>query len=1165
MCIRLPAAVRRLSAMAVLLAVLAPVMDGRPNVDAEPPTSSNRGDNHSSHPLATLACFDSICGLVDHLKAAGNYAEAESLAAQALVRCESIPECAREQLTGWLLATANLRVELGRLDAAESLFQQVEARTAAMGDSGASSALEVVRGRWWLARERRAIPEMERRALFATDLSARLFGPTDARYGEDLWRLAEVRILQNRVAEAESLLSGARDLIARERGETDEWLGYVIHDQALLASRGGRHEEALRLYQQDLAIVEARKGPEHPDVAGTLLGLAVTYRNFGEYAEAESLCLRALAIRERVFGPLNPQVAVVLNNLGVTLSAQGDYAAAGEAYRRTLDIYLARRGEQDEDVGLAMMNYSTVLTSLGRYAESLRYARRSVEILESVCGRDHFRTAQALNTYARTLRQRGRLVEAEHLYRRSLDIVTGLYGSPHPDAALYRREIGVTLAEQGRLDEACRHVEQAIAEETEIFGLSGLRVARHQRYLGGLRLRQGRTAEGLELLRTSLETLAREHGSDHPALLPCHHGLARAYLSRNEIEAAQLHASRTLDIVRQTTSASTLAQVDALLLNADVAAEQDQWDRAIRLSIAATNAAIAVWGDIYQVSSEQEALEYARLPRRAAERLLSCAHHAGALPESLRLRVCGAILTIHGQVLDRLAKRHLHLARVADDPEVQRWQAAFWSASQRLSNLMVRGGEGPPERFRRELDRARRAKEKAEEALAEAGSLPETGLIGDQDRSTIAPEHLARVMESGTRLIQYVRFPVRRPAGTALRGDQAPGSQAFPPAELYGAFCIRADRSRGADVAYVELGSAERLDALVAAYRRAIEDVADCRRPTAREEAAYRRVARELHALLWEPVVKSSIRLGEPAASSMDSLILVIPVAQLHGINFGTLLSAAGELVIERWRVHLLSSARDLLRDPPAAGLRGVGLLAVGDPAGAPISRSEPERASAALCPEMSWAPAPLMEAGLEARNVADRFARSCQEPVTLLIGADANEPAVRSELRGRRMVHLATHGFSCPPADTTTATWDVASTSPLLLSGLILARGGGDEDGFLTAQEVIGADLRGTDWVVLSACGSGLGQLLPGEGLAGLRRAFEMAGCRTVVMTLWRIDDRATRVLMESIYERRLGGAQTVDAIRLAQLELLSKQRRDYGRLHPGVWGGVVAEGDWR
>jgi CHAT domain-containing protein len=144
---------------------------------------------------------------------------------------------------------------------------------------------------------------------------------------------------------------------------------------------------------------------------------------------------------------------------------------------------------------------------------------------------------------------------------------------------------------------------------------------------------------------------------------------------------------------------------------------------------------------------------------------------------------------------------------------------------------------------------------------------------------------------------------------------------------------------------------------------------------------------------------------------------------------------------------------------------------------------------------------------------------------------------------------------------------------NPLLLSGLALAganrraaAGPGEDDGILTAEEVASLNLEGVEWAVLSACDTGLGQLRAGEGVFGLRRAFQVAGARTVVMSLWPVEDRTARLWMRALYEGRLRQQlDTADAVREASLSVLHDRRARRQSTHPFYWAGFVAAGDWR
>ena len=112
-------------------------------------------------------------------------------------------------------------------------------------------------------------------------------------------------------------------------------------------------------------------------------------------------------------------------------------------------------------------------------------------------------------------------------------------------------------------------------------------------------------------------------------------------------------------------------------------------------------------------------------------------------------------------------------------------------------------------------------------------------------------------------------------------------------------------------------------------------------------------------------------------------------------------------------------------------------------------------------------------------------------------------------------------------------------------------------EDGLLTAEDVTGLDLLATELVVLSACETGLGQVHVGEGVFGLRRAFVLAGAKTLVMSLWKVPDEPTRELMEDFYGRLLAGQGRAEALREAQLAMKAKYP------DPFYWGAFICQGD--
>jgi hypothetical protein len=222
---------------------------------------------------------------------------------------------------------------------------------------------------------------------------------------------------------------------------------------------------------------------------------------------------------------------------------------------------------------------------------------------------------------------------------------------------------------------------------------------------------------------------------------------------------------------------------------------------------------------------------------------------------------------------------------------------------------------------------------------------------------------------------------------------------------------------------------------------------------------------------------------------------------------------------------------------------------------------------------------------------------------LVMLGDAHATEAAFKQLAQGRRVLHLATHGFfldrHCaaePDAETTTAAAAASAVaagapaearsagaaavgrqlleeSPLLRSGLVLAGAnrraqieGDDEDGILTAEEIAGLDLSAAQWAVLSACDTGRGDWQAGEGVLGLRRAFQVAGARTVILSLWPVLDTVASDWMAALYRGRfVDGISTAGAVRAASRTMLAERRKAGQSTHPLYWSGFIATGDWR
>jgi CHAT domain-containing protein len=267
--------------------------------------------------------------------------------------------------------------------------------------------------------------------------------------------------------------------------------------------------------------------------------------------------------------------------------------------------------------------------------------------------------------------------------------------------------------------------------------------------------------------------------------------------------------------------------------------------------------------------------------------------------------------------------------------------------------------------------------------------------------------------------------------------------------------------------------------------------------------------------------------------------LIVVPDGALSSLPFETLSATAegSRRMVETFDVSYAPSVTALgeLQRDASLGARPADLLVVADPILAPRGRARDLEGG-----EAAFDLAALPHASAEARAIA-KFGGS---GTVLLTGALASEGRLRKESLERfRVLHFATHGL-------------IDERHPSR-SGLLLAADSGT-DGLLTSREIYQLKLR-SDLVVLSACQTGKGKILAGEGVQGLARAFFHAGARSIVATLWNVDDRWSETLMTTFYTRLAGGETRSEALTHAKRKLLSERPG----LAPRSWAGFVLIGD--
>jgi len=350
--------------------------------------------------------------------------------------------------------------------------------------------------------------------LFATALQANRARQEAARadaaahFLEGLFKASDPR-------QAKGTPPTARELLRRGT----ERLGRELHGQPLLRARlldtlGGIHtslglfEEARPLLAEALAIRERLRGPEHPEVAETLVRLGALARLSGK-GDAVPLFRRALAIREARLGPESSEVAEVLNDLGTAFAARGRLDEAEAALRRTLAIQERLWGSRDPRVAKTLHNLSGVALNRGRLDESERLLRRALAIREAALPADDLDLAGSREALALLLSQRGRPAEAVRLLERQVPIAEMIYGPEHPELARILLNLGLARVALGEDASPRQLFERALAIDEKTLQPDHRQLVRTLAELADLHSSHGRYAEAEPLYQRLIE-LRRE-------------------------------------------------------------------------------------------------------------------------------------------------------------------------------------------------------------------------------------------------------------------------------------------------------------------------------------------------------------------------------------------------------------------------------------------------------------------------------------------------------------------------------------------------------------------------------------------------------------------------------------------------------------------------------
>ncbi len=985
--------------------------------------------------------------------------------------------------------------------------------------------------------------------------------------------------------------------------------------------RAGKFAEAAECGETVLQIRREILGKRHRDYAASLNNLAALYYNMGEHEKTAPLFLESAEVRKLTLGELHPEYAQSLNNTAALKNMLGDYRSAIPLFREASAIWKETLGSQHYEYATSLHNLARIYTTIGQYAAAESLYQESIEVVKANYGDEHAEYATSLNNLAILYERMGDVDRAEPLYRRCKEIRLATLGEGHPAYASVLNNLGTLYRDQGDFDKALPMLEESLETHRTAYGEKHNSFATSLNNLALLYQQQQKTEAANKLFTQANQIIESNLGSEHPLFAESLINLGNLHDAEGQFDSAEKSFLAALEIRKNVFGdshpdfAATLFRLAELYFEAGDQERFDQFSKtALQIQRNQLDKNAIAQSARQQIANQEQLRDYLDL------RLTNAVNGNTSAREAVEEM---------WQWKGSVTRRQQAYRSVAQNPKLESFYTDLQTVTQRLSSLAQKVPALPTAKANEEAQlEAKEKREKWQTAfnqLSEKRELLEREIAerSESFRQTGEPLRVAEVqaaLPSRTALIDILQYQHKIRTQTGKKTSYQ---------SRFVAFLVQPNDA----ITLIPLGPAKDLTESINDFRIGFAKA----NLNASERTLVKGASQNLRDQFWAPIEKHLVEVDTVLVSG-DTTINTLPIAAIPSKN-------RNRFLIEDYRIASLPLAHQLrnLDGVSSPDQRAPQLLVVGnvnyDSEKATTITTPPESLLVQNRAARDFFNTPeQVELALLRSNSRDKFLplqgfeqelelvqqlyRNYDQNIMALTGPQATKQAFLRGASESTVLHVITHGYFAAETSQETGTKRDGNDSgsdntnvslgnlsknklvnrfaPGLLSGLAFAGANQtddsavpEEDGILRSSEIEVASLNGVELVVLSACETGLGRVANGEGIAGLQRAFQIAGAQSVVASLWKVDDQATVELMKQFYTNLWQKKMpTLDALRDAQITMLNQydsstgQIRGLGakpvpkltdpntspadsdtrnRLPPRYWAAFQLSGDWR
>lgn len=1013
----------------------------------------------------------------------------------------------------------------------------------------------------------------------------------------DIWRtlnnLAAIYKLQGHYQKAEKTYIAALEMIKNLYGNEHPDVAVSFNNLAVLYNSKGLYIQAEDNYLQALKILTPLLGNEHPYIASTLNNIAENYKEQGRYVEAEKLHLTAWQMRKSLLGDEHPDTASSLNSVGELSFLQGRYLEAEEKYLSALTTRRKLFEEEHPDIAISLNNLALLYTDIGRYSEAESLYSEALKIGESTLSLEHPEVAKHLNNLAILYEKQGRYAEAEQKYLQALAMRKNLLGEAHPDVAASLNNLAVLYNAQGKYSHAESLFLQVLAINKNLLGEVHPQIATTLSNLATIYSYQGRYNEAEKLHLEVLRLKKSLFGQQHPQIARSYNNLAETYFSLGRYQEAEANYIAALKM-RKSLLGEEHPDVAASLNNlATILTATNHYIESLSYRLQASYINDKLISKVFAFSSESDRLAVIEKLRLNFDLFLSLVYQHLSNQEDAKQEAFNFVLKRKGLTAASVSAQNQALYHNRY-PNLQTQFRQLCDLNTQLINLTF----SPPKNgdfteYQTQLSQLEAEYNHLQKYLA--SQVPEIQVSTQiVDCGTVA-----KALPANSILVEFVRFDVFDFHAVPAKKEQQWHSPRYLAFVLPAGQPEAVQMIDLGEVEVIDNLIGELQQQVSVSSQATLGFGKPAPIPKLRIKPYNPTATIGLSKLLFQPI-QEIVKGYQHLIFAPDGNLNLLPLQVLPLDETATSLLmdeyTISYLSVGRDVMRYLQLEEKEERSPMLGVLPSPHTQYNLQIADSPLIIADPDfdltaesTAQTVTHPDNNLQTQPQTAHGefmqtlggktlsrvASTKFLAESVAKKLKD-ARLYLGTQALATHLTNGQCPSVML-IATHGLFLPNSPPTTPqiqdeelnqSCETASVSfqhkttpigrytkaigiantknPMLRSLLALAGAntwfsGGTlppeaGKGCIFAQDIANLDLWANELTVLSACDTAKGDIKIGEGVFGLRRAFTVAGTKTLVMSLWKVPDKATALLMERFFDNLQSGMQYAEALRNAQ-----------------------------